>query len=779
VRKNLSFTRKIVISLLLLLCATGYAAVPRQRIFVSGTVTDAHTGEAVSGASVAAKELEGVSASSNNYGFYSLSLPGHGSFTVVCSAPGYSSKEASIHPGVDQKIDFALEPVTQLREVVIAADRRINNVTEVQTGIQKLELREISKVPVLFGEQDILKTIQLLPGIRATSEGSSGVTVRGGAADQNLILLDEATVYNASHLMGFFSTFNSDAIRDATIYKGSAPAQFGGRLSSVLDIRMNEGNIRNYAVSGGIGLIASRLNVEGPIVKDRGSFIVSARRTYADIFLFLYNNKDMDGSRLYFYDLNMKANYKLGERDHIYLSGYFGRDVMRLGRQMGIDWGNATATLRWNHIWSHRLFSNTSLIFSNYSYGIMLDTWADLNIDSHIRDWEIKHEFQLQAGDRHTLRFGFNSIYRTITPGQISSSTLTALPRLEQRYSWENALYVSDEWKVARRLNVIYGLRGSSFSVLGPGTFYLFDGNILTGEKTFDSGQIAKSYFNLEPRISANFSLGSTSSLKAGYSRNAQYLHLLSNSGMSRPTDMWLPSSLTVKPEISDMVSLGYFRNFASNKIEASVEGYFKTMADLVDFRDGADITANELVEGELLFGRGRACGIEIYARKKTGRLTGWVSYTLARSTQQIDGINGGRWYPARQDCTHDVSVVAMWSASGKWDLSLTWVYNTGNAVTFPSGKYDIDGTPRLYFSGRNGSRMPAYHRLDLGATLYVRRTERFESSWNFSLYNAYGHRNAFMIDFRQSEADPTVTEAVNVSLFRWVPSITYNFKFK
>lgn len=746
---------------------------------ISGTIKDKKSGETIIGAVIKVAEIPNIGATSNEYGFYSLTLP-EKKYTLEVVYLGYKKISTPVNLSGNVTMNFGMEDMTtELEKVEIVAERADKNVRSTDIGMQKLDIREISKIPVLFGEKDILKTLQLTPGVKSGGDGNSGIFVRGGAADQNLILLDEAPVYNASHLLGFFSTFNSDAIKDITIYKGGMPAQYGGRLSSVLDIKMNDGNDQKYHVGGGIGLIASRLNVEGPIVKDKGSFLITARRTYADLFLKL--TKDFKDNKLYFYDLNLKANYKISDKSRIYLSGYLGQDILKFGKTFGIDWGNTTGTVRWNYIINPKFFSNTSFIYSNYNYNISLASGSfELGIKSKIEDFNLKQDFTYLTGPKNKMRFGFNSVHHTITPGQISSSDATVnFTKLQERYAWDNAIYVSDEWAATDRLNITGGFRVSMFTLMGKGDFYSYDADgMVTDTTTYASGEAVKTYTNFEPRLSASYMLGSTNSVKAGYSRNVQNLHLISNSTSTSPTDLWIASSRNIKPEISDIVSIGYFQNFLNNKFEFSAETYYKTMQNQIDYRNGANTTANDMIEGELLSGIGRAYGLELFLKKKTGKFTGWVSYTLSRTEKQIAGINNGDWYAARQDKTHDVSVVGIYDFTKKLSLGATWVYSTGNAVTFPSGKYYINNQVQYYYTERNGYRMPAYHRLDLALTWYRKKTAKRESSWNFSLYNAYGRENPYTITFRESESDPTKTEAVQTSLFKWIPSITYNFKF-
>lgn len=773
-------SRNLFTALLLIVAALQINA--QNRYTVSGTVKDSATGETVIGAILRIPEVKGAGAASNEYGFYSLTVP-EGDYTLTVSMTGYKTQTRTLSLHANRQEDFFLRDTSFLaREVVITGEREDQNVSDPQMGTQKIDMKEANKIPVLFGERDILKTIQLLPGIKSGGDGGSGFYVRGGSADQNLILLDEAPVYNASHLLGFFSTFNSDAIKDATVYKGNSPAQYGGRLASVLDIKMNDGNNQKYHLSGGLGLISSKLNVEGPIVKNKGSFLVTGRRTYADMFLKLSRDSAIRNNSLYFYDLNAKMNYQLNAKNRIFLSGYFGRDNIGIANTFGIGWGNATGTLRWNHIWNDRLFTNTSLIFSNYDYKISItSSSADFSITSKIRDFNLKHEFQFFPSPQHSIRIGINSIYHTVTPGQIEASEETAINpiKLQDRFGLESAVYFSDEWSAATRVNITYGVRLSAFNVLGKGDYFTFDsdGNI-TDTASFGAQEIAKTYYTIEPRVSFAFILTDHSSLKVAYARNSQNLHLLSNSTSSSPTDLWIMNSLMIKPEIADQVAAGYYHNFMNNGIEMSAEIYYKAMQNQIDYKNGANTQGNEKVEGDLLFGEGRAYGLELFVKKKYGKFTGWVSYTLSRSERRIEGINEGSWYPVRQDRTHDIAIVLMYDLTKRWSIASTWVYNTGNAVTFPSGKYYIDGQVQFLYTERNGYRMPAYHRLDIGATCQLKKSEKFESSLNISVYNVYARENAYAITFRESETDPNKTEAVRIALFKIIPSITYNFRF-
>jgi hypothetical protein len=749
---------------------------------VNGTIRDKKSGEVLIGATVYLKEVPRSAIASNSYGFYSITAA-PGNYTLIVSFAGYQPDTSNIRLTKNILLSVELGAANdQLTEVVISARKKNENVIKPLMGVQKLTTSEIQNVPVLFGEKDVLKTIQLLPGIQSAGDGNSGFYVRGGGADQNLILLDEATVYNPSHLLGFFSTFNSDAIKDITVYKGGMPAEYGGRLSSVVDIKMNDGNNKEDHFGGGIGLISTRLNAEGPIVKNRGSFSVSARRTYADVFLKLSHDSTVNSNSLYFYDLNVKGNYKIDERNRVYLSGYFGRDNLGFGNTFGIDYGNATGTARWNHIFNSRLFSNTSLIYSYYNYKIRINSSNnDINISSDIRDLDLKEDLQYYINADNKVNFGFSAIHHTIAPGIISASQASSYNSLslQRKYSLENAVYISHEWSPAGKLHFDYGLRATSFSVLGPGDFYTYDslGNTIDTAH-YSSGHFVKTYLNLEPRFSTSIQLNEASSFKIAYNRNVQVLHLLSNSTSANPTDLWLPSSNNVKPGLADQVSLGYYRNFHDDQYEFSSEVYYKTLQNQIDYRNGAQLIANENVESQLLFGKGRAYGLELFFKKKVGRLTGWLSYTLSRTELKIDGVNSNNWYPAKQDRTHDISLVGIYQASKKWTLSATWVYYTGNAVTFPSGKYMVAGQTAFYYTERNGYRMPAYHRMDVAATLQGKKTKKFESSWTFSVYNLYGRENAYSIVFQNDPDDPTKTQALQYALFRFIPSVTYNFKF-
>ena len=753
----------------------------QERLTISGYIKDAGTGENLIGAVLRIKD-QNLSTYSNNYGFYSISIPA-GTYQLEVSYQGYRTAVEEMTLSENTRKNFELlSNENSIEEIVVSGKKENDNVSSAQMGNLKFSMEEMKNIPVIFGEKDVLKTIQLLPGVASGGEGSSSFFVRGGAGDQNLILLDEATVYNASHLLGFFSTFNSDAIKDASLYKGGIPAQYGGRISSVMDISMLDGNSKQFSMEGGIGLIASRLKLEGPIVKDRSSFMVSGRRTYADMFLKFSNDETAKKSKLYFYDLNMKMNYKLNDRNTIYLSGYFGKDDLGYGDLFSFDWGNATATVRWNSVINSKLFSNTSLIYSDFTYNVNVDNDnSAFTIASKIQNWNLKQDFSYYANNNSTIRFGVNLLHQQIKPASldaIEGSEVNSIA-VDDRQGIEAAAYVSHEWKPFERLSMIYGLRLNDFMVMGPGTFYEFDQDGEPTKESYYGSVVAKHYFNLEPRLSLSYLLNENNSIKASYNRIAQNLHQLTNTTASLPTDQYVVSSLNIKPQIADQVALGYFRNFQNNTYELAVETYYKYMDNQIDFRNGADLQANKYLEGDLLYGIGRSYGVEFLVRKNKGKLTGWVGYTLARSERQFDQINNGDWFSARQDRTHDVSVVGVYQLTKKWALGATFVYNTGNAITFPSGKYQVDGETMFYYTERNGYRMPDYHRLDLSATYEPHKEKkRFQSSWAFGIYNAYNRKNAYIIDFRENEQNPNITEAYKIALFGIIPSVTWNFKF-
>lgn len=757
-------------------------ALAQKKFTISGIIKDEATGEALIGATVTIKGMPNNAALGNTYGFYSLSAP-EGDYTLTYTFVGYTPVSRTISLHSDVNLNITLNSKNSLQEVVISNKTPNNdNVLSPQMGVEKLDMSQINSVPVIFGEKDILKTISLLPGVEAASEGNTGYYVRGGASDQNLILLDEATVYNASHLFGFFSTFNSDAIKGASLYKGGMPAQYGGRLSSVLDVKMNEGNNKEYTVDGGIGLISSRIKVEGPIVKDKGSFMISARRTYIDFFLKASSDSNLRASSIYFYDLNAKFNYHFDQKNAIYLSGYFGKDVLGLQNTFGTNWGNATGTLRFNHIFTNKLFSNTSLIYSNYNYTIQsFVTDNQFKATSAINDLNLKEDLQYFIDSKHTLTFGFNAVNHNLAPGSITSTRTSGINNnnVQSRYGIETAAYISDEWHISTKLNLLYGLRLSDIFLRGPGTFNTYDvsGKIINSA-TYGSGAVVKSYFNLEPRFSASYTLDDQNSIKASYNRNTQNIHILSNSTSSTPTDLYVLSSNNIKPEIADQVSAGYFKNFNENIFEFSGEVYYKWLQNQIDYKNGAQLIANPNVESQLVYGIGRAYGLELLLKKKHGKFNGWIAYTLSKTEGKFNGINNGNYFPNKYDRTHNISVVGIYQLNKKWTFSSTFVYGTGDAVTYPTGKYNLNGLTTYYYSSRNGYREPSTNHLDLGATLEGKQHKKYHSSWTFGIYNVYNHKNPYTITFQDSKTDPTRTEAVETSLFGIIPSVTWNFKF-
>ncbi|WBA44105.1 TonB-dependent receptor [Hymenobacter canadensis] len=756
---------------------------------LSGTLKDAANGEALVGATVSIPAL-GLGTGANEYGFYSLSVPA-GTYAVQFSFIGYETQTVTLTLTQSQTraVRLAAQGV-QVGEVIVRGQRPDQNVKSTEMSVNRLDMKQIKLMPALLGEVDVVRAIQLLPGISTVGEGASGFNVRGGGVDQNLILLDEAPVYNASHLFGLFSTFSPDAVKDLKLLKGGIPAQYGGRLSSVLDVRLKEGNTERLGVSGGIGLISSRLAVEGPLVKDKASFIVAGRRSYGDLFLKAI--PDQKDNQAYFYDLSAKVNYTLGEKDRLYLSGYFGQDVFAFGQDFKNDLGNSTGTLRWNHVFSPKLFANVTALVSRYGYGLGIPEGRNaFNWKSDIQTYQLKADFNYYYSPGSTFNAGASATYFRFAPGQVTptSETSALQPlKLDEQQAAEYAVYADHEITLSPRLSGQYGLRLSVFDYLGSGTTYDYEG--ITGQKLtpvnareFGSGQLIKRYVNPEPRASLRYVLNEQSSLKASYNRMVQNLHLISNTTASSPLDVWQPSTTNIKPEHADQVAVGYFRNFREDAYEASVEVFGKTMDNQIDYINGANTLLNRNLESELLYGQGRAYGAEFYVKKNNGPLTGWVSYTLSRSERKIDGINQGDWYVSKFDKTHYLSVVGIYELSRRWSVSGTFNYSTGISTTFPDSRYVYQGlvVPNVTGDVRNNYRVPAYHRLDLSATLQGKRNaeRRWQGSWVFSVYNAYGRRNPYSIYFRQNEDQPTQTEAVRLSIFGSVlPSAAYNFTF-
>ncbi len=794
---------RIILSLLLLaaillsgpLRADGDESDKNKRI-ISGHVKDAKTGEDLIGATIYIEEHESGTAT-NLYGYYSLRIEA-GDYTLKFSYIGYESMTKEVRLVEDITLDIELIPQGQeLQEVEITAEAPDRNVKAAEMSVVKLDSKTINQIPSLMGEVDIIKALLLLPGVQTAAEGSSGFVVRGGSPDQNLILLDEATVYNAGHMLGFFSVFNNDAIKDVQLYKGDIPARYGGRLSSVLDVRMKDGNSKRFSGTGGIGLISSRLTLEGPIWKNRTSFIASGRRTYADIFLPLAKDKNMHDNKLYFYDFNAKVNHIINENNRIYLSGYFGRDVFK-NEFAEMKLGNQTATLRWNHLFSKQLFSNFSFIYSKYKYGLGTASDDEANSffwDSYLEDYGLKGDFSYYMNQNNTVRFGISSLYHTFNPGVAKGKGDNSLFDefiIPKSHAIESAIYVSNDQKIGPLLTLKYGLRLSTFSNIGTGTVYNYDDNFESIDSTvYAKGDIYKTYWSIEPRIGLNYLLTESSSVKASWARTNQYIQVAQNSTAGTPLDIWFPASPNVKPQVADQFAIGYFRNFKKNLIETSVEAYYKNMNNAIDFKDHAQLLLNQKLEGELRFGHAWAYGVEALVRVNglplgNGMVSGWISYTWSRTWRKFPDINNGNKYPAPYDRPHDVSFVANWDINPRWTVAANWVYATGQPVTFPTGRAVIGGVILPIYSDRNAYRMEDYHRLDVSATIHGKKKpgRKWEHSFTFSLYNAYNRHNTWAINFTQEASNPGnpnsgyETYAEKTYLFGIIPAITFNFKF-
>ncbi len=758
--------------------------VSKDLITISGSIKDATSGEALIGATVYVEETKSGNIS-NLYGFYSISLPA-GSYHLVFAYLGYDAYETNIELSENQVINVELNPSSEsIDEIVVTSERKDANVRDPQMGVEKLKGKTIKNVPVLMGETDLVKVIQLLPGVSPTSEGSSGFSVRGGNPDQNLILLDEASVYNAGHLMGFFSVFNNDAIKDVKLYKGDIPASNGGRLASLLDIRMKDGNSKKFSGTGGIGTISSRLTLEGPIANEKKSFVVSGRRTYVDLFLPFASDESVQDNKLYFYDFNAKVNHTINENNRIYLSGYFGRDVFKNDFSK-MDFGNKTVTFRWNHIFSPKLFSNFTLIGSQYDYALgTVEGGADsFEWESNLYDLSAKLDFDYYINPKNTVEFGAQTIFREILPGLARGTGDNSLYneiKVPENRSFEHALYAQNTQKISDWLVLKYGLRWSIFQNVGAGTQYYFNNNYeFTNSEEYRTGEVYNTYHGIEPRLGANFIINPTTSMKASYNRTFQYLHLASNSTSGTPLDVWFPSSPNVKPQKADQYSVGLFRNFNDNTIETSIEGYYKKMYNTIDFKDHPELLLNEYLEGELRFGEAEAYGVEMMLRLSRPKWNGWISYTLSRVERTVPEINGGKPYLSPYDHTHDCSIVLNRKLSKRTSLSANWVFYTGAPVTFPVGRYEVGGDIIPLYSERNAERMPDYHRLDLSLILSGKDkpNRKWRGEWVFSVYNAYGRKNAWAINFVRDDDNPTITKAQKTYLFSFIPSVTYNFKF-
>lgn len=770
----------------------------QERFTLSGTITDSDSNETLIGVNIIVPKIQSGTMT-NEYGFYSITLP-EGSYEIQISYLGYKTISETIILNKDIIKNFKLlESAESLDEVVIKEDIEKLNIKKPQMSVNALSINTIKQMPVVLGEVDVIKSITLLPGVTNAGEGSSGFNVRGGAADQNLILLDEATIFNSSHLFGFFSVFNPDAIKDIKLYKGGIPAKYGGRVSSVLDIYQKEGNSSEFHMNGGVGLISSRLLAEGPIKKDKGSFLIGGRSSYAHLFLPLF---DLDNIA-YFYDLNTKLSYKFNQNNSIYLSGYFGRDVFELANSFANTYGNTVLNFRWNHLFSDKIFSNLSLIYSDYYYGLEL-TFVEFDWESGIRNFNLKYDFKHYINNNFKLEYGLNSIYYKFNPGEINPTTETSgiNPfKLIDKYAFENALYLDAEHKLNNKLSVSYGARFSTFHRLGQDELNVYENDNPViynedigiyekaepiGTEIFKRSDVIESFSNIEPRVSIAYQLTDNSSVKASYNRMNQYLHLLSNTSSPTPLDVWTPSGKYVKPQMLDQVALGYFKSFEDNLFSLEVETFYKKIKNRIDYIDGADLIANNAIEQVILNGEARAYGLEILLRKNEGKLKGWLAYTLSKSEQKTpgrtaveSGINNGDWYNTAFDKTHDVSLTANYELNKKLTFSSNFLFQTGQPATFPNGQYAYNGIVIPSYESRNSSRLPSYHRLDI-AVNYNPKPEsekEFKAEWVFGIYNIYNRRNAASISFRENRITGT-NEAVRLAIFGIVPSVSYNFKF-
>ena len=763
----------------------------QNQFTISGYVQDNASGENLIGVSIYEKEsFKGTA--SNQYGFYSLTLE-EGNYKIIYFFIGFKTITKEINLNKNQRLNISLDSDAILtEEITVTGEKLDKNVSSSDMSQAKIEVQNIKQLPVILGEVDVLKSAQLLPGIQSGGEGNSGLYVRGGGPDQNLILLDEAVVYNAAHLFGFFSVFNADAIKDINIIKGGMPAEYGGRLSSVLDITMKDGNNKKYEVDGGIGLLSSRLTLQGPVQKEKSSFIVSGRRTYIDVLSkpFMPEDNAFSGSGYYFYDLTTKINYRISDKDRIFLSGYFGRDVFNFNNSendIGIEipWGNATTSLRWNHLFNDKLFMNTSIIFSDYRFEFNIAQQEfELKIFSGINDWNTKIDFLYQPNQRHTIKFGTNYTYHEFTPGNASGRAGEVVFQPDQiykQYSNEGAIYFSDDFEVNDILKIHAGLRYSSFQHSGYISFRDYIRNDFNGSDD--------NYRNIEPRLSFRYKINPTSSIKGAYTQNYQYIHLASTSSVSLPTDLWVPSSAVIEPKFSEQYALGFFKNLKENMYETSIEAYYKDMTNLIEYKEGVlpEDNTNSSSDDAFVFGNGESYGAEFLIKKNKGKTTGWIGYTISKTTRYFDDVNNGDPFPAKYDRRHDLSVTATHKLSNSWTLSSVFVYATGNSITLPTERYTIGGNVYTEFTSRNGFRMEPYHRLDIGATYTPKKKKRFQSSWNFSIYNVYSRKNPYFIYFDLESPDGEAgniqngnitPKAYQVSIFPILPSVTWNFNF-
>jgi hypothetical protein len=778
---------------------TSASELAKQKYTLSGTVSDANSNETLIGVNVYFPELK-TGTTTNEYGFYSITIP-KGNYEIQVSYVSFQTVRETVNLSKNTKKNFQLSSVEeQLQEVVITESRK-TNIRRPEMSVNKLSIGTIKKMPVVLGEVDVIKSILLLPGVTNAGEGASGFNVRGGGADQNLILLDEATIFTSSHVFGFFSVFNPDAIKDLKLYKGGIPARYGGRASSVLDIYQKDGSSTGFHMNGGIGLISSRLLAEGPIVKDRGSFLIGGRASYAHLFLKL-SDKQKDNAA-YFYDLNTKLSYKLNQNNNVYLSGYFGRDVVSLDKSFTNTYGNSILNLRWNHLYNDKLFSNLSLIFSDYYFGLGLDL-ADFKWDSGIKNYNIKYDFKNYISDKFKLNFGVNGIYYDFNPGTIFPTDPNSginYTQLDKKYAFEPALYVDAVQEISKKISLSYGLRYSLFYRLGqsninsyandePVTFnqeaQIYEKATPTGSKFYDTNKVIQSYNYLEPRFAAAYELDKNQSIKASYNRMVQYLQLISNTSSPTPLDVWMPSDNFIKPQIADQVALGYFKNFSDDQYSLEVETFYKKIQNRIDYIDGADLIANDAIEQVILNGHMRSYGLELMLRKNEGKLTGWISYTLSKSEQQTPGrnsseigINNGNWYSSAYDKLHNLAVTSSYNLNKKWSFGANFILQSGQPVTYPNGQYTYQDIVVPSYGLRNENRLPIYNHLDISATLTPHKNDNrsWKSEWVFSIYNVYNRKNAASIAFKQN-TDTGNNEALRTSIFGIVPAVSYNFKF-
>jgi len=773
----------------------------QEKYTISGVIKDVSNGESVFGASVYLKNTT-IGVMSNEYGFFSITAP-KGTYDLVVSYLGYTNMNKEIILNKDQKLTFEIsESSTTLNEVVIkTSDTQIVSIRKPQMSVSKLKIGTIKKMPAVLGEIDVLKSIQMLPGVTNSGEGTSGFNVRGGAADQNLVLLDEAIIYNTSHLFGFFSVFNADAIKDIKLYKGGIPAQFGGRVSSVLDIRQKDGNSKKFNLTGGLGIISSRLTTEGPMFNKKGAFLIAGRGSYAHLFMKAV--EDLKDDSAYFYDLNLKSNYEINSNNKLYLSGYYGRDFFKLSKIVENNYGNSSGNLRWNHIFNDKVFSNLSLIYSKYDYQVILD-FVQLDWVAEIKNINLKYDLKYYVNDKFKLDFGLSGINYKFNPGEVKPTTPDSpinYLKLDQKRAFEGGAYISAEHKLTNKLTIQYGLRYSTFTRLGgqPLSNYsnnqpvvynnelgIYEQGIEISETDYKKNENIKTFDNFEPRLSLSYQLNKTSSVKAGYTKSSQYIHLLSNTTSATPLDVWAPSGKFIKPQISNQYALGYFKNINNKMYSLEAEVYYKATDNRIDYIDGANLIGNNNIETEILNGESKSYGLELLLRKNKGRFTGWFAYTLSKSEQRTlggiaggSGINNGDWYNTAYDRTHDFSLTGVYKYNDKWAFSTNFIFQTGRPVTYPNAQYQYEGISIANYSDRNESRLPTYHRIDISATYTPNKkpNNKWKGEWVFGIYNLYNRKNAASISFAQN-TDTGINEATRTAIFGIIPSITYNFKF-